>query len=138
MKNIFLIIISIISFSLSANCQNKGKAEVTKAILNGDKVELTITNSTPFYFGGNIFILHIGKKEFSLYHQGKEDGKGILTFLIPATEFAALNDGSKMWLTYGNKVRSGADKETGLDALGDQKSRSCWKLGKFNKSILTN
>lgn len=120
----------------SCIAQDKAKLSVTGITQKeAETMELTITSDKPFQYGDNIHILHIGKKEFSLSKQSKQEGKGILTFFIPSAEFNALAEGSKMWLTYGQKVRTGsADKEEKLDELSGQNPK-CWKLGKFSKAV---
>lgn len=131
------ILIFIISFSLqSCIAQEKAKLSIGGISQKAETVEFTITADKPFQYGNNIHVLHIGKKGLSLSKERKEDGKGIITFFIPAADFNALADGTKMWLTYGQKVKNGpADKEEKLDELSGQNPK-CWKLGKLNKGIL--
>ena len=100
----------------------------------GDLVQFSLTSSRPFIFGSNKYYLHVGDKEFTRAEQSKSNGKGRLTFLIPADDYRRLKEGAGVFLTYGNL---GADDEQAYEELIKECSTKCWSLGKFSKTMLT-
>ncbi len=125
----------IIALSAIGMSESFAQVKPTDKVANikekGSNVLFTISSSRPFIFGNNRYVLYIGKKDFSQYEQSKKNGKGLITFYIPSTEFKSLKDGVEMYLNYG-----AIDvEEQDMDALAKQ-SRKCWSLGKLNKSIL--
>lgn len=133
MRKLSLLLIACFSiiFSDTAFAQS---AAVTKIIQNGERFELTVSDSKEFYVGGDIYILHVGKKDFSLNKQNNRDGKGTIIFYIPVTEFNALTDGDYIWMSYGNKFKKAPDS-TVDPATFCKKNKRCWALGKFSKSL---
>ncbi len=118
--------------------QDKGKIEVLSAKQKGETVEFSILSTTPFYVGGNMHILHICNKEFKLSKLINKDEQHIMTFFIPASEFNSLTDGENIWLTYGEPVNRTKEKKKVLEVMSKDASRTCWEVGKFKKSVLTN
>ena len=139
MKNRILLLLFcaiLICFSANAIAQEKATTEITTVIQNEQTVEFTIESSKPFYFGGNIHILHIGNKDFTYSKQSKNDGKGILTFLIPVADWNALTEGAAIWMTYGNLFKTAPDNETEIKSLCEKSPNKCWYLQKFSSSLL--
>jgi hypothetical protein len=139
MKNrivLFITCLSIFYFSANVTAQEKAKTEITSVKQNVQTVEFTVESTKPFYMGGNIHILHIGNKDFKYSKQAKEDGKGILTFLIPVADWTALTDGDAVWMTYGNLFKTAPDQQTDIKALCEKSPDKCWYLGKFNSGLL--
>ncbi len=112
--------------------QEKQKARVSQIQQKGNTVTMTVTSDGEFYIGGNVHVLHIGSKHYDLYDQDNVNGKGILKFYVPAGEFLALKNGTKMFLTYGE---AGTDNELELEAFSKDKEMRCWALGKLNKKM---
>lgn len=135
MKKLSLLFIACISFIFSNTAFAQSDAAITKIIQNGERMELTISSSKPFYVGGNIHILHIGKKDFSLSKQSNKDGKGVITFYIPIEEFNALTEGEYVWMSYGNKFHKVPDPTIDPTEFCNQNSKTCWALGKFSKQL---
>ncbi len=139
MKNrIYLIItcFSILYFSENTFAQEKAKTEITSVIQNAQTVELTIESTTPFYFGGNVHILHIGNNDFKMYKQTKNNGKGQLTYLIPISDWNTLTNGADVWVTYGNLFKTSPDQNIDIKTLCEKAPQKCWYLGKFNADLL--
>ena len=90
--------------------QDKQKARIGQIKQEKDKVTVTVTSSKEFYVGGNVHILYMGDKSYSLYDQQNEDGKGLLKFYVPAEEFRAIKDGSRVYMSYGELVLEEGEK----------------------------
>ncbi len=133
MRKLSLLLIACISFIFSDIAFGQS-ASITKIIKNGERVELTVSNSKEFYVGGDIYILHVGKKDFSLNKQNNRDGKGAITFYIPVAEFNALTEGDYVWMSYGNKFKKAPDPTIDPTTFC-KKNKKCWALGKFSKSL---
>jgi len=130
MKKIILLTLSlIITFYLIA--QEKAQTKISSVIQKGETIRYSLSSSQPFIVGNNRYILHIGDRGFSQYEQSKSKGTGLITFLIPVTDFNDLPDGKSVFLTYGS-VSEDAD----LESLANKSTR-CWFIGKFEKDILT-
>ena len=139
MKNrtlLFFTCLSIFYFSATAIAQENAKTEITTVKQNAETIEFTIESTKPFYYGGNIHILHIGNTDFKYSKQSKTDGKGVLTFLIPVADWNALADGSDVWMTYGNVFRIIPNEQTDIKALCEKSPNKCWYLGKFGNALL--
>lgn len=137
MRKPSLLIIAFISFIFS-DIAFAQSASITKIIQNGERIELTISNSQPFYVGGNIYILHIGKTDFSLSKQNNRDGKGAITFYIPVAEFNNLIEGDYIWMSYGNKFKKAPDPTIDPAKFCKKNSKTSWALGKFSKQLTGN
>jgi hypothetical protein len=136
MKKIFLLLILSILFNSFAFAQST--AVVSKIIQKGQRFELTVTAEKPFYVGGNIHILHIGKQSFSLSKQVNMDGKGAIIFYISTEEFNSLNEGDYIWMSYGNKFKKTPATTEDPAKFCRKNSKTCWALGKFNKQLSGN
>lgn len=137
MRKISFLFIAVISFIFS-DIAFAQSASITKIIQNGQRMELTVSDSKPFYVGGNVHILHIGKKDFSLNKQINKDGKGAITFYIPVEEFNALTEGDYIWMSYGNKFKKKPDPTTDPAKFCKKNPKTCWALGKFSKQLTGN
>ena len=133
MRKLSFLFIACISF-ICLDIAFAQSAAITKIITNGERVELTVSDSKDFYVGGNIYILHIGKKDFSLSKQNNRNGKGAITFYIPVAEFNSLTEGDYIWMSYGNKFKKAPDP-TVDPAKFCKKNKKCWALGKFAKTL---
>lgn len=134
MRKLGLLFIASFSFIFSDIAFGQS-ASITKITQNGERMELTVSDSKPFYVGGNIHILHIGKKDFSLSKQNNKDGKGAITFYIPVTEFNTLTEGDYIWMSYGNKFKKAPDPTTDPTKFCKKNPKTCWALGKFSKTL---
>lgn len=134
MRKLSLLLIACISFIFSDTASAQSAA-ITKIIQNGERMELTVSDSKEFYVGGNIYILHVGKKDFSLSKQNNRDGKGAITFYIPVAEFNALTEGDYIWMSYGNKFKKTPDPSVDPAKFCKKNPKKCWALGKFSKSL---
>ncbi len=123
-------------FSANSFAQDKAKTEITTVKQNVQTVEFTVESSKPFYYGGNVHILHIGNKDFSHSKQSKSGAKGILTFLIPVADWNALTEGNDVWVTYGNLLKTAPDEQADIKTLCEQSPNKCWYLGKFSSGLL--
>lgn len=135
MRKLSLLFIACISFIFSKSALAQQDASITKIIQNGQRMELTVSSSIPFYVGGNIHILHIGKKDFALSKQSNKDGKGVITFYIPVEEFNALTEGEYIWMSYGNKFDKAPDPLLDPAKFCKENPKTCWALGKFSKQL---
>ena len=113
--------------------QEKQKAKIGQIRQENDKVTVTVTSSKEFYVGGNVHILYMGDKSYSLYDQQNEDGKGMLKFYVPAEEFRAIKDGSRVYMSYGELVLEEGEK---VEDVCKENFCPCWSLGKLNKKQL--
>lgn len=137
MRKISLLFIVCMNFIFFDTAFSQSAA-ITKIIQNGQRIELTVSASKPFYVGGNIHILHIGKKDFSLSKQNNSDGKGIIIFYIPVEEFNTLTEGDYIWMSYGNKFKKIPDPTSDPAKFCKKNSKKCWALGKFSKQLTGN
>ncbi len=136
MKKITVLFFSLVlTFFICANSMAQEKAVTKIAFVKHNKeiINFTLTSSKPFIFGGNRYMLYIGDKDFTRYEQSKNNGKGTLTFFIPAEDFNALKEGASIYLSYG-RVTNGGTQD--LEEVSKQ-SRRCWSLGKFSNKLLT-
>jgi hypothetical protein len=113
--------------------QDKQKARIGQIKQEKDKVTVTVTSSKEFYVGGNVHILYMGDKSYSLYDQQNEDGKGMLKFYVPSEEFRAIKDGSRVYMSYGELVLEEGEK---VEDVCKENFCPCWSLGKLNKKQL--
>ena len=134
MRKLSLLLIACISF-ISSDIAFAQSAAITKITQNGERIELTVSDSKDFYVGGNIYILHVGKKDFSLSKQNNRDGKGAITFYIPVAEFNALTEGDYIWMSYGNKFKKAPDPTVDPAKFCKKNPKKCWALGKFAKTL---
>src|ERR1700733_9363517 len=102
--------IATLIFILFATCfftgnviaQEKATTEIVSVKQEGETVRLALQSSKPFIFGNNRYVLYVGTKEFFAHgEQSKENGKGQMTFVIPAQDFNNLKEGDGMYLSYG-------------------------------------
>ncbi len=136
MKKISLLLILNILFYYFSFAQST--AVVSKIIQNGQRFELTITGEKPFYVGGNIHILHIGKQSFSLSKQLNMNGRGAIVFYISTDEFNSLNEGDYIWMSYGKKFKKTPASTEDPEKFCRKNSKTCWALGKFSKKLSEN
>jgi hypothetical protein len=116
--------------------------EIQKPVINivsakqsGQTVAFTVHSNKEFYVGGNVYILHIGNRQFAHSEQSvSEDGKGVLSFLIPATDYAQLADGAKAYVTYGQLLEE--EDSNAYATLSTQTNVRCWYVGDFSKKLL--
>jgi hypothetical protein len=134
MHKLNILFLTILSLLFTDKAFAQSDAFITKVVQNGQRMELTIIGSGPFRVGGNIHILHIGKKDFSLSKQKNAEGKGIITFYIPIEEFNALTEGEYVWMSYGNKFNKAPDPAIDPATFCKENPRTCWALGKFSKT----
>jgi hypothetical protein len=129
----FLLLFIVMGFtSYRLPAQTKAVTKIAQVKEKAGTVYFTLNSSKPFIFGNNRYILHMGGKEFFRNQQSKKNGKGVLTFMIPAKEYEEIQEGVKMYLSYGNMDVDGED----VDAHAEASSRQ-WPLGSFTKSLLT-
>lgn len=133
MKKISVLIFSVLvalCFSANVMAQAKPQTQITTVHQQDETVRFSLSSTKPFIFGDNRYVLYIGHNEFFAHEQSKQDGKGYMTFLIPADEYSRLKEGAAIYLTYG-KVNVDEQDMTNL-----AKTSRCWPLGKFSKSLL--
>lgn len=138
MKKLQALLLVSICFILFNSATAQSNASISKIIQNGQRVEITISASKPFYVGGNIHILHIGGTDFSLSKQSNKEGKGSILFYIPTEEFNKLTEGDYVWMSYGNKFKKKPDPTTDPEKFCKKNSKTCWALGKFSKQLTGN
>ena len=127
---IFITLIITLFLAHTANAQQKAVTKIASVKQGAKTVAITITSSKPFIFGNNRYMLYIGDKDFTMYHQPHDDAKNQLTFDVPAESYANLKDGEDVYLTYGSVFHSGSDRP----AIAKTNKR-CWSLGKFSKNM---
>jgi hypothetical protein len=115
----------------SAYSQEKATVKVASVREKGATVFFTLNASKPFVFGNNRYYLYIGKREYTRNEQTKKNGKGVMTFFIPAREFSALRDGDAMYLAYGACNVEDEDMQAAA-----RNSRHVWYLNTFSKGLL--
>jgi hypothetical protein len=116
---------------LSATAQQKAITRIAGVKEEGSDMLFTLTSSKPFIYGNNRYTLYIGNKDFARSEQSKKNGKGVIIFYIPSSEFKMLKEGAGMYLSYG----SADPEDEDMEALA-KNSRRCWALGAFSKSLL--
>ncbi len=134
-KNTILLII-FLSFIYSESFFAQSNTVISKITKKGQRVELTVTASKPFYVGGNMHILHIGNKDFTHYKQSKKNGKGVLIFLISVTEFNNLIEGDVIWMSYGNLLKASPDENINIEEMCKTNPQKLWYLGRFSANLL--
>lgn len=120
-----------------ANAQVIPNALIGKVQQIENTIEFTINADQPFYVGANVYILKIGKQNFSISRQLDMDGKGTLVFLIPASDYSKLAEGDKIFLTYGEDF---VGEENTVEELQDACKilpNKCKYLGVFAKKLLS-
>lgn len=133
MKNRFLIIFSaVLLLSANAIAQTKAKMKMGGARQKGKTVLFTVNSTKPFIVGSNIYILHIGNKDFGHSEQSESKGKGTMTFFIPGEEYKELRDGVGVYVSYGQILQE-ADQNESMEELCKENHIPCWSLGKFSK-----
>lgn len=132
MKKYFLITLCFITANIAFA---QSDAVITSIIKTELRIELTVKASEQFYFGANDYILHIGKKEFSLNKQTNDGGRGVITFYIPIEEFNTLFDGDYVWMSYGNVFKTNPDVSIDPATFCEKNSKVLWALGKLNKKL---
>lgn len=136
MKKILHLLLLLVVMGTSIQptaAQDKQKAKIGQIKLENDKVTVTVTSSKEFYVGGNVHILYLGDKSYSLYDQQNEDGKGMLKFYVPVDEFKSIKDGARVYMSYGELVLE--EGET-VEDVCKENFCPCWSLGKLNKKQL--
>ncbi|MBC8048505.1 MAG: hypothetical protein H7Y00_17025, partial [Fimbriimonadaceae bacterium] len=130
MKNILSSFLFLIVLLLSPQlfAQNP-TVEIAEVIQKGETIEFSLSSTTQFYVGGNIYILHIGKTEFKLSKQSDEEDKSTLTFFIPLNDFNNLKNKDAIWLTYGNIVKNNSGTKEEIENICKECPRTCWCLG---------
>lgn len=135
MRNI-LLTFCLVLLSLSptfATTKEQMKTTIASVKQTDNSVAFTITANMKFHMGGNRYILHIGDKQFFRHTQSGINGKGQLVFYIPSADFDQLNEGAKIFLTYGGKGES----EEEMEDMSKHNSNTNWSLGTFNKALLS-
>jgi len=131
-NTLFLVLAFLSFFSFPTSAQTKAVTKIAQVKEKGNTVYFTLTSSRPFIFGNNRYILYLGNKEFYRNEQSKKNGRGVLTFFIPAKDFSAVKEGSKMYLSYGSMEVDNENAEE--EARSNHRQ---WPLGVFSKSLLT-
>jgi len=120
-----------------ANAQVIPKALIGKVQQIENTIEFAINADQPFYVGANVYVLKIGKQNFSLSRQLDMDGKGTLVFLIPVSDYSKLPEGDKIFLTYGEDFVSEENTEEELQDACKVLPNRCKYLGIFAKKLLS-
>lgn len=120
-----------------ANAQVIPKALIGKVQQIENTIEFAINADQPFYVGANVYVLKIGKQNFSLSRQLDMDGKGTLVFLIPVSDYSKLAEGDKIFLTYGEDFVSEENTEEELQDACKVLPNRCKYLGIFAKKLLS-
>jgi len=102
---------------------------VLEAIQKGEQVELTISSDKPFYVGGNVHVLHIGKSTYAHTRQSKGGAKYFMTFLIPHIDYLLFSESDAVWMTYGNPATG---EKMDIKALAKEFPGIFWDLGNFS------
>ena len=113
--------------------QTKAVTRIVSVKQKENDVNFNLSSSKPFIFGSNRYELHIGTSEFFRNTQSVKDGKGSMTFFIPAEAYNNLQEGSEIFLCYGHMAKG--DK-VNMEQLS-KVSNKCWQLGKFSRKMLT-
>ena len=135
MKNVialFFSIIILLPFSMKVVAQERIKTKIAHVKQKKETVLFTLHSSKPFIFANNRYILHIGNNDFYRNTQFIKDGKGIMTFMIPVADFNSLQEGTDIYLTYGQPTTDNSE----LEELSKADYARCWSLGKFSKTLL--
>ena len=128
----FFSIVIMLFFSGYVIAQDKPTTQISTVKQKGEIIRVSLTSSKPFIFGSNRYILYIGNKAFTRNEQSHKNGKGSMTFLIPADDFDRLPEGANIYITYG-QVNVEEDDMVEMSKT----SQRCWSLGKFSKNLLT-
>lgn len=136
MKRILKLLMLLVVMGVALQptiAQEKQKAKIGQIKQENDKVTISVTSSKEFYMGGNVHILYLGDKSYSLYDQHNEDGKGKLKFYVPIEEFKAIKDGARVYMSYGELV---LEEGESVEDVCKENFCPCWSLGKLNKKQL--
>jgi hypothetical protein len=117
----------------TAQAQEKALAKISAIRQKGDMVTVAVTSAKEFYVGNNKHILHIGNHQYDLYDQDNTDGKGMLRFYLPATDFKQLASGTPVYLSYGELT---IEDGLSIEDMCKQNFCPCWSVGKLNKNML--
>lgn len=132
MQKPVLLFLSFLLFFFTPGYLTAGEKAIVKISSvkqKGEEVRLAVSSSKPFIFGSNQYVLYIGGKEFTRTEESSEENKRIMSFLISRTEYRAIKEGAKMYLSYGRV------EDTDMEQYAKQ-SMKCWKLGKFSRKLL--
>ncbi len=136
-KPLLIILLPALFVFGRVNGQNVSKPtiKIESAYKKGSIVYFTVQSNKDFYVGGNVYVLHIGDKQFAHSEQtSKADGSGELSFMIPEADFSTLMDGANVYVTYGQLLDE--DDDRALAELSKQPTTQCWSIGQFNKKLL--
>ena len=100
MKNKIILLsglLFILALPLRSIAQEKARTSISSIKQKGSTVAITLTSSKPFRMGGNIYVLHVGSRNFEHSGQGSSKGKGTITFPVTMDEYNALQDGAGMY-----------------------------------------
>ncbi len=134
MKNIILLLsaIAFLFVPMQLGAHEKATVKVSTIQQKGNMVAITVLSSQPFKVGGNVYVLHIGGTTFAHGKQSRVNGKGSLVYYLQKSQFDALNEGAKMFLTYG---KAGGSSEDNLTEMSASATFPCWALGNFSKQV---
>ena len=130
MRKLFLLSSLLLFTIFSVVGREKQKVTVSYATGTGKPIIVILSSPTPFIRGSNIYVLHIGNRCYSHGKQSKSGGKGSISYKIPATDYNLLNDGTQMYLTYGQLDNT---NPASLEKLANESAFPCWELGLFKK-----
>jgi|SRR6185437_9263693 len=136
MKKIIILFFSLVMtffFSGNVSAQDKPQVKIVSVKQNGKTVDFNLTSSKPFIFANNRYYLYVGNKDFYQYRQSKNNGKGAMTFLVPAEEYKNFKEGDDIYLTYGHVFRDDGQNRAEVA----QANRRCWSLGQFSSALHT-
>ncbi len=137
MKHIIVLLIAMLSLisTQEVKGQEKQKARIS-SISHKEKetVVITVSSKRDFYVGNNVYMLYIGNSRYELSEQVNDgDGTGIIHFFLPVQDFEKAENGTPMYLSYGElEVPDGMT----VEALCRENFCPCWSLGKLNKKML--
>jgi hypothetical protein len=137
MKTKLLLLASAVLFCCIGQglAQPMPSAKISAVAQVSQTVEFSVMADEPFYFGGNRHVLYIGSRPFTIARQSDADGKGLLTFLIPAGEFNVLPEGGKIYLSYG-EIGNMDESGSPADEMASSMPKTCKYLGVFTKKML--
>jgi hypothetical protein len=128
-----LAIIMLCMGAEHATARKKIKMKLHEQAREEQKVKIVVNSSKDLFIGNKIYVLYVGNRHFD---QADEDlsnpEKHRIVFYVPVSDYERLNDGARMFISYG-WMNPEDTKENTMRDLCKRNNRKCWSVGKFNK-----
>lgn len=134
MRTLLMLCISFLCVHPLQSQQPQG-VSIDSIFTEANTVHFVIRSESPFYMGNNMYILHIGSKDYTYSKQQDSPEEGLITFFIPEQSFLLMETGVLMWLSYGRSPLIDPAPDDIQNYCGQNPSKA-WLLGKFDLNLL--